>query len=46
MTGGSRYGEVALGMESALPATSCSSAPRNRAREFIKWLFAALMRRT
>ena len=39
-----RYGEVALGVESALPGISRPARRRNRARRLINWLAAALMR--
>lgn len=42
MTGGLKYGDVALGVESALPAPA---RPCGGARRFIAWLVAALRRR-
>jgi hypothetical protein len=41
MTGGMKYGNVALGVECALPA---ASRHRSRARRLITWLIAALKR--
>jgi hypothetical protein len=46
MTGGLKYGDVALGVESALPVAARPARPRSGARRFIRWLVAALMRRT
>lgn len=44
MTGGMKYGDVALGVESALPAVTRPARRRNRARHLITWLIAALTR--
>jgi len=41
MTSGIRYGNVALGVECALPAATRRSS---RARRLINWLIAALRR--
>ena len=45
MTGEMKYGEVALGVESALPAATWPARHRSRARRLISWLIAALGRR-
>ena len=42
MTRGMKYGDVALGVEAALPA---AIRPRNRAHRLINWLIAVLRRR-
>jgi len=39
-----RYGEVALGVESALPCVAGPARRRSRAQQLITWLAAALMR--
>jgi len=44
MTGGIKYGDVALGVESALPATTRPARRRSRARRLLTWLIAALGR--
>jgi hypothetical protein len=44
MTGGMKYGDVALGVESALPAVARPLRRRNRVRFLITWLIAALNR--
>ena len=44
MTGGMKYGDVALGVESALPATARPARRRGRARRLITRLIAALRR--
>ena len=44
MTGGMKYGDVALGVESALPATVRPTRRFNRARRYITWLIRALRR--
>lgn len=44
MTGGTKYGGVALGVESALPAVARSARRGSRARRFVTWLIAALKR--
>ena len=46
MTGGMKYGDVALGVESALPAVMWPAKRRSRARCLITWLIAALERWT
>ena len=38
------YGEVALGVECALPHGSLSPRPRGRMRRLVNWLIAALGR--
>ena len=44
MTGGMKYGDVALGVESALPAFIRPARRFSRARRYITWLVAALRR--
>lgn len=44
MTGGMKYGDVALGVESALPAATRPARRRRRARRLIIWLITALRR--
>jgi len=46
MTGGMKYGDVALGVESALPAVILPGRRHSRARIFIARLIAALRRWT
>jgi len=46
MTGGMQYGDIALGVECALPAGIALNRRAGRARRFIKWLVMALARRT
>ena len=45
MSGGLKHGDVALGVEPALPAPARPAWPRSSARHFIRWLVAALRRR-
>jgi hypothetical protein len=42
MSGTSDYGDIALGVESALPAATCPAPCRSTARRLLDWLAAAL----
>jgi hypothetical protein len=44
MTGGMRYGDVALGVEAALPALMRPARQARRERRYLAWLLAALRR--
>jgi hypothetical protein len=44
MTPGARYGDVALGVESALPVGSCTGQSQQRIGEWISRLMSALRR--
>jgi len=44
MSGGMKYGDVALGVEAALPARMCPARQTRRARRYLAWLLAALRR--
>jgi hypothetical protein len=44
MSSGTKYGDVALGVESALPAVTRPSRHRSPARHLVSWLIAALKR--
>ena len=44
MTDGMKYGDVALGVECALPVARRRAPLRNPARRLISWLAAALRR--
>ena len=44
-TGGIKYGDVALGVESALPAFIWPARRLSRTRRYLSWLIAALRRR-
>ena len=46
MTAGMKYGDVALGVESALPAVVLPARRHSRAQLFFTWLIAALRRWT
>jgi hypothetical protein len=46
MTHEMKYGEVALGVECALPAARLPASHGGRARRYISWLIAALSRRS
>ena len=44
MTGGVKYGDIALGVECALPAFTRPARRLDRARRYFTWLMAALRR--
>jgi hypothetical protein len=46
MTGGMKYGDIALGVECALPAGVALMHRASRGLRLIAWLRAALARRT
>ena len=44
MSGGVKYGDIALGVESALPSFTRPASRLDRARHYFTWLMAALRR--
>ena len=42
MTGGMKYGDIALGVESALPAATRPARHHSRVRRLLAWLISVL----